>query len=418
VSKYIPKPTPTILQSLIDTRIQKKAWERSQQRLDEIEILDEFFHNDSGCFRWKHIRNAYFNDFINIFRVVDLYKKWRDQNEYLWLELINIKTDAIVGNLFFKCSKRGNDVYKHRLKQKFNFLEKLDPIYYFLDTDKHKYTSMLFVSLTVDPKKYSFNDSWMHISEELHFFETKLRQAYGKFVKFRVWEAHESGFPHCHIVYYFNNKTFKVFEQIRKKDEKQVYRVANKHNVKISNFWKMGNVDVQGVQDTHGAFSEVMKYITKNIWSTKGDLTNAMICLYRKQMYSISHCNPYKKRFQYWNKHNITNWRDQERSFMVNISKWAKKDFIGAIWGSQIYYQFYKECGELAEPETADLVRDFVHNCNIKDVVFRFVGCVSGRDVADFVPNLENDWLVCADPPPEFRYLVGINSDLFSFKEL
>ncbi len=454
MSRYTPRATDPVIQVLQKKKRGKKPWERDQQKLTDLELTDQFFKNVHGCYRWQFIRSAYFNDFIDIDRVVDLSKKWRDQNEYLWLEAIDTtipdNENNVVGNLFFKCAKRGNDVYKNRLKERFSFLDSLEPIYYFLDTDPKKYTPMVFLTFTVDPKKYTKDQAWDKISEELHLFESKLRQAYsgfkcskcgntwigkkkcprcvknfgskkvalkdnirtGSFVKFRVWESHESGYPHCHVVYYFHDKWFKSFKH------KDKYRIVTKHKNKISKFWRMGNVDIQAVQDTHGAFKEVKKYITKNIWNKKGDLTNALICLYRKQMYSLSKCDPFKKRFQYWEKNNITNWRDQERTFMSKLDTWSKKDFIGSVWGTQVYFQFYNESGNLAEPGAATLVREFVHNCNIDNIEFRFVGCVAAHDIKDFKPDLQNEWVLCADPPPEFKYIVGFDSELYSFEKV
>lgn len=411
MSKYTPRPTDPIIQHLTRSKMDRKPWNREQQKLTDIELTDEFFKNEHGCFRWDNIRNAYFNEFIDVNRVVDLYTKWRDQTEYLWLEAIDLSNNnEVVGNFFFKCAKRGNDVYKSRLNDRFNFLDSLDPIYFFLDIDPHKHTPMVFLTLTVDPKKYTLDDAWFKISDELHLFESKLRQKYGSFVKFRVWEAHASGYPHCHVVYYFHDKWFKVF------NHKNKYRITTIHKDSIEKMWLMGNVDIQAVQDTHGAFSEVKKYITKNIWNKKGELTNAMICLYRKQMYSLSACDPYKKMLSYIGEggHSIN---DISLYRMHNLSKWAKKDFIGAIWGTQIYYQFYKECGNLAEPGAATLVREFVHNCNNENIKFRYVGCVAAADLCGFLPNLNDEWLIYADPPPEFKFLMGFNSELFSFED-
>ena len=396
---------------------ERKPWQRDQQKLNEIELTDDFFKNDNGCYRWQNIRLAYFNNFIDMSRVVNLYNKWRDQKEYLWLEIVNTKTEEVMGDLFFKCAKRGNDVYKNRLKHKFSFLDSLNPIYFFLGDSKVKYTPMLFVSLTVDPKLYPNIDlAWLDISQNLHVFETKLRQKYGSFVKFRVWDAHESGYPHCHIVYYFHDKWFKAISHRRKKDNKLIYIIPTVHKNSIAKMWGMGNVDVQAVQDTHGAFNEVKKYITKNIWSDKGHLTNAMICLHRKQMYSLSLCDPYKQQIKYMrlNNHKIS-VNDLSRYTMLNLPKWAKKDFIGSIWGTQLYYQFYKERGDLAEPNTTALVREFVHNCNIDDVKFRYVGCVSYADMQNYMPNLNDDWIICSDPPPEFKLLMNLGRDELAF---
>lgn len=406
MSKYIKNSNDPCLYHILDKRKKRDPWNKTQLSLDEIELTDDFFKNIQGCFRWNKIRSAYFNDFINIERVKDLFIKWREQNEYLWLEAVDTNTNEVVTNFFCKCSKRGNDVYKHRMKEKFSFLENLDPIYFFLDTDKEKYSPMIFISPTIDPKKYTLNQAWEIISKELHIFETKLRQTYGTFVKFRVWESHESGYPHCHIVYYFHKKYFKVF------NHKDKYRIVTKHKNKITKYWKMGNIDIQAVQDTHGAFKEVKKYITKTIWNKKGDLTNALICLFNKQMYHISLCDPFKKRLQYYKKHNITEWREQERILMAKLDKWGKKDFIGSIWGTQTYFQFYLKRGNLAEPSATTLVKELMHNCNIENVKFRFVGCISATDLKEFMPKMDNEWVLIGDPPPEFKYLIGFDTDL------
>ena len=399
---------------------------QGSKQLNCIDITDDFFLNNQGCYRWNKIRAAYFNEFINVDRVVDLYKKWKDQTEYLWLDGLNINGEY-VASLFVKASKRGNDVYRSRLKKKFDFLESLDPIYFFGDWGS-KNTPMLFITPTVDAKRYSLDEAWEKISNELHMFETKLRQQYGSFIKFRVWEAHESGYPHCHVVYYFHDKWFHVFEHWTKKKNKQgelvsklTYRVANKHKNKISSFWSMGNVDVQGVQDTHGAFSEVKKYITKNIWSSKGDLTNAMICLHRKQSYGISLCDPYQALERYYQKHNITDWKEQERLRPGLFEKFRKKDFIGSIWGMKIYQWFYNEANvNLAEPGFTDLVKDSVHNCNkqFPEIVdFRFRGCVAYADMLQFMPDLSDDWVIIADPPPEMKFILGFYSDEIKFNK-
>ena len=400
-----------------------KPWERSQQKLTELYIADEHFHNKQGCFRWKFIRSAYFSNFIDTDKVVDLYQKWRDQQEYLWLDGFDIQGEY-VKSLFVKCSKRGNDVYKSRLKTKFSFLNNLDPIYFFGEWGR-KCTPMIFVTLTVDSKKYDIDQAWDQISMELHLFESKLRQKYGSFVKFRVWESHESGFPHAHIVYYFHDKWFQAFKH------KDKYRITTKHKDTISNYWSMGNVDVQAVQDTHGAFSEVQKYITKNIWSKKGDLTNAMICLHRKQMYWISQADPYVKlheamdayREMYENKLTIKQVLHLELQLLQTLmQEFLHKDFIGSIWGKQIYDSFYKDgCVDLAEPNTTALVKDSVHYCNIaypEIVKFRFVGCVLHADLLQFMPDLSDSWVIIADPPPDLEGYLSILNRVYSLDEV
>lgn len=384
-------------------------WEREQQKLTDLDITDEYFQNKYGCIRWKYIRGAYNNGFIDKERVVDLCRKWRDTRENLWLDGFDIEGKRII-SCFVKSCKRGNDVYKSRLKQKFSFLEKLDPIYFFGEWGV-KSTPMLFVTCTVDPKKYTLDEAWKLISVELHLFEAKLYQEYGSFVKFRVWEAHESGYPHYHACYYFHDTWFHVFEH------KEKYRIANKHREKISGFWSMGNVDIQGIQDTHGAFSEVKKYITKSIWNEKGDLTNAMICLHRKRMYSISLCDPFDQELMndVYNRdliqQGVVFYKRDSKGLEVPVEESIKHDIVGSIWGMDMYLSFYRNSIDLAEPNNTDLVRDVVHNCNKEYpdvVVWRFVGIVLHDDLRLFMPDLSDSWVLFGDPPPELEGYLGL----------
>jgi len=382
-------------------------WEHSQKTLQQeypIKITADDFKNDWGFIRWWRIRDGYFSGVIDTDMVTELYKEWRDSAEYFMLNGIDID-DNIVINAFVKACKRGNDVYKAMLQNKFGILDKLEPLYFFQEDWGRKCTPMLFVTLTVDPKKYTLDNAWVSISEDLHLFEAKLRQEYGRFVKFRVWEAHESGYPHSHIVYYFLDHVFEAFEH------KGKYRISNKHRYLFKKWWTMGNIDVQAVQDTMGAFSEVKKYITKNIWNTKADKTNAMMTLFRKQSYWVSSFN--------YRKHTTKLFKEgktvDEVSNVVatNIDKWAKRDFVGAIWGVNAYMELYRNREEgLAEPRLTALVTETMCNCNkaFPEIVkWEFAGFILGCDLAAFVDDYDSQWaIVMADPPPDLWSWVNI----------
>ena len=261
--------------------------------------------------------------------VVDIYREWRDASEFFMLDGYDLDEKHVM-SVFVKASKRGNSIYKQRIKQKFSFLDGLPPIHFFCEDWGVKRSPMLFVTLTVDPKRCDIDTAYEDIAVQLNRFETLLRQKYGTFVKFRVWEVHENGYPHSHTVYYFHNTTFDVFEHFNKKKEgqtrqKRTFRIINKHRDAIANMWKMGHIDIQAVSDTLGAFSEVKKYITKNIWGKKADLTNAMLTLYRKQAYSISSCN-YVKQVEKL----ILVGSIEERSTEISnyLDGWMRKDWL------------------------------------------------------------------------------------------
>lgn len=323
-------------------------------------LTDDYFKNEKGFYRWSLIREAYHLGLISQDKVVSLYRNWRDTSEFFLMDGFDVWGDYRL-SAYGKCSKRGNDVYKHRVNEKFKILDKL-PSLNFSEIFPDNRTPMIFVTLTVDTKLYSLDQAWDNISNELHKFESSLRQQYGDFVKFRVWEAHKSGYPHSHIAYYFKRRMFITFPHKRKKDGVIVHRIPTKHKDKINSFWGMSNsrngVDVQAVVSTSGAMSEIKKYVTKSIYNEKGDKTNAMLCLYRKQQYALS------------------------------------KDFVEVIWGDRS--QGVKT-DSLKNDSFSLLVKDTVHNCNneYSEVCdFRYSGVMS-----------EAEMYLCdgfGEPPPIF----------------
>jgi hypothetical protein len=369
--------------------------------LDLYTATIDDFRNEYGCLRWHKFRTAYHMGLIPDEMVLPFYLSWRDDSEYFMLNGLDIQ-DKHVLSVFVKAAKRGNDVYKKLINDKFSFLDSLEPIHFFNDWGIKK-TPMLFITFTIDTKRFNRDTAYQLISTKLNRFETLLRQKYGSFVKFRVWEVHESGYPHAHVVYYFHNKEFQVWEHLSKKG-KQTFRIGNKHKDAISKMWDMGFIDIQGVQDTLGAFSEVKKYITKNIWSNKADLTNAFLTLYRKQSYWVSTCD-YCKQVDKLELSGSINERSDK--ILEKIDSWIKKDFVGSIWGVGAYIEMYNKRNSLAEPSEAGLVMQTMCNYNIDKpeiVKWEFVGFISGCDLASFVPNFNDGYVYEMDKPPPELY--------------
>ena len=401
---------------------------------DESCLGNEYFETRKGCISLSQVRSAYFGGFISDKKVEDLYVEWRDTWEYLWMDGYD-PTGNFVKTCFVKSSKRGNDVYKALVKERFSYIDSLPPIFFFDDCHSIKRTPMIFVTLTVDPRKYSKHEAWRSISYELNKFETRLRQLVtywlkkqglqhlkGSFVSLKSFEAHESGYPHIHATYFFHNWSFIVFPHYRGNEDIE-YRLPDKFSKQIQRLWSMGsNVKIQGVQDTLGAFSEIRKYVTKEIFSPKSVKTCAMLWVYRKNSYSLSRCNPFDKKLP----KSIVLVKDIfERDRLTreylskNIEKWRSNDFIGSIWGAETYLQLYskKLCGGVAEPTTTDLVCDTMRDYNNAEpeiAFFKFRGSVKRDDLALFFDNLPEKWFLPVDPPPELmaemRFFFGIDT--------
>lgn len=427
MSKYYSKSTLISEFSCFDTSKIHRPWDmvsyNGQTELKDREFLPMWVKNRYGCIRWCHLRNAYSFGYLSIDQIVDYWREWKDTREDLWLDSYTA-ADQYVDTTLVAAAKRGNEWYKARVNRKFDFLDNLEPVHFFCEEWGQKLTPMIFVTLTVDTKKYSLDLAWDIVSYELHLFETKLRQEYGPFVKFRVWEAHKSGYPHCHIVYYFLDRKFEVWEHFDKKKGKfngnRTYRVANKHRDKIRGFWSMGpNVDIQGVSDTLGALSEVKKYVTKTIWSNKGDLTNAMLCLHRKQSYWISSCNPWSKVDKAIAAGAISCDVDGRSEYIAaNVDKWARKDFVGVVWGSTAYLELYKNVPNgLAEPNIGALVSPILHNCNNDKpeiAYFKYRGSFLHEDLKLLAGGIGDNSEIHTIPPPEIRVYFGVDKPSFS----
>jgi len=427
--------------------IERYPWDVKQKNLRdkypiEVEVSKDWFKNAYGMYRWHLIRSAYDRDVIGEDFVTDLYQDWRDTTEFFKIDGENILGEYAGVSAFVKAAKRGNDVYKDRIRKKFSFFDELPPIDFFDDSWGHKTTPMLFITLTIDQKRYSIKEAYDVISQEFNRFETLLRQKFGNFVHFRVWEAHESGYPHVHVIYYFLKRSFEVWEHWNDPGDesgiKQTWRVSNKVRDSIKQMWSMGwNLDIQGVRDTLGAFSEVKKYVTKSIWSSKANKTNAMLTLFRKQSYHISSKNPFTQPFPATQSFpesliddtpatDISMKQVLERDMLKNqylgsmVNVWASYDFIGAIWGVDWYLRFYDALRlkneTLVEPGLSALVTETMHNYNIEFpeiVSWRFVGFVLGSDLEPIFGDLAKSWcFVVKDPPPEVDLCVNL-SDVY-----
>lgn len=314
--------------------------------------VDECFTNENGAIRCHHVRGEYFSGHIKLPDVLDLYRSWRDDPEYFilrkWLELDEsqirltskeseyedtwyVNEGIIPVYELIKASKRGNDVYQNLVESKLSGMMELPNLQFFDEHSADKRTCLLFITLTYDTKRKNTDCAWIDIGKEFHLFHNNLRKKYGKVEIFRTWESTQNYYPHVHCMILFWDHDFPVIEHTNR-DGQTTYRIPYKDVQDIAGYWH-SNIDVQAMQDTHGCIKELTKYITKDLCSNKGDKTNAMIWLYRKQSYAIS------------------------------------KGFTKAICGWEIDY---------SEPTNADLINQMC-NCNQRPIKFEFLGILRGK---------------------------------------
>jgi hypothetical protein len=226
--------------------------------------------------------------------IVNRFVKWEIEVKYMIMCHEKEDYRNLLGEYEYvavKCAKRGNDVYQRRVENRLFGIKSRTANVQF-DYWRKPYTNMLFVTLTYDAKRCSFVDAWVNLGTEFNLFNANLRKQYGKFSIFRTWESYESGYPHIHAIYLFEEHRFKVFPSYEKKTEgktRLVWRIEDKDG--LAKYWHSW-VDVQAVQDLHGGIRYLEKYIMKcakfNQEDTKGLMTLAMCWVFRKKSFYVS----------------------------------------------------------------------------------------------------------------------------------
>lgn len=190
----------------------------------------------------------------------------------------------------FKYSdKRGNAGYTKKVNERWGEfdIENYTP---FFDPKSRalKSTPMLYQTLTNNCEG-SVRDSWLEIGEKLNLYFSNVRKKFGKFHVARCFESFYNGYPHIHLVLYFEDHRFPIaFEQT--KDGHRIYRIMGREW--FQNHWD-AFVDIQGCYDNN-----VIYYLTKHnkkfseTITKKSDdkhlLTLSRCWLYRKRSFSVS----------------------------------------------------------------------------------------------------------------------------------
>jgi len=343
--------------------------------------IDEALCNAHGSIRRCYVKQAFLNGGLSLDEVTELYQQWRDDDEYFLLEAdVSCIEDITIGGdsyfyarypeeytgnkklhhvfKFVKMAKRGNDVYKFLVGERFKPLEDLRDIVFFDEDWGVKETRMLFVTLTYDPSLCDIITAWGNIGTEWANFKKNIEKQFGKVSCFRTWESTKKYYPHIHAIIIFKEYKFPVFSHVDKKGKKS-FRIPSHDKDKISSYWH-SHVDIQGVSNTSGAVRELKKYITKDLCSKKGDITNSMIWVFGKQSYAIS------------------------------------RDFAGLLDNNLSSKMFQ-------DVRADDLIKREMANCHQEGLDWRFVGVFRGKKIG----VSGGFWVVSmSKPPPKIIKLI------------
>lgn len=259
--------------------------------------------------------------------------------------------------VLIELSKRGNDKYVKQFKEKLNPLFLKPSIMFFDPLFNRKVTPMLYTTLEWNSNEYTISEAWRNVGSKFNNFLSKIKQKYGKIEFLRVWQTHESGYPHIHMLIYFKEKEFEVFDHTSKKGKKTFRLSYQGEDLKfLKNCWGCGFSDYIGVDDTKEGLKDLLKYITRDLKGGKSDLTNTMVWIYGKQAIGIS------------------------------------KKFIPELWGEPPI--------DLTEPNVFDEINS--HKCNSNMELIRIeVFPTIPADLLDFsYQSNMYDWNDPPDPPP------------------
>jgi hypothetical protein len=234
----------------------------------------------------RGFRKEYLRQNFSVEEIVEKYKEWVSETTYMILSKWNNekwKNDVFA----IKCSKRGNDIYRLRVKNRFVGLShRTEDIEFFNHKDRanDKTTCALWVTLTYDTKLCSYKEAWEQIGIEFNAFMAYVRRNFGKVSTCRVFESFENGYPHIHCILLFKEYTFNVF-----RDSMGQFRVQEKDV--IAQGWH-SNVDVKAMSSLAGGFSYLKKYLLKGIdfenADSNGLKTLALCWVYRKRAFAVS----------------------------------------------------------------------------------------------------------------------------------
>jgi hypothetical protein len=259
---------------------------------DSLSEVSKIFHvpgvktTSKEKIRLYKVRSQYNAGLVDQQQLESLWKQWKDEPEFLIIQ--NQDTGE---NLAMKCSKRGNDVYQYRIKERFREIDYLaSDLDYdnFSPNDTDKKTNALFVTLTYDTKRCTQSESWNNIGKEYNRWISNLKRKFGKFSGIRCFESFVNGYPHIHALIFFEDRKFDVFEHCPTNDIMQgsTYRIQEKKQFQS---WH-SNVDVLAVNNMSQALHYITKYLKKsnNEDSPKYATTQSLLWVHNKRSFSIS----------------------------------------------------------------------------------------------------------------------------------
>ena len=262
--------------------------QRDELDPDDVPEIAGAVRTPAGKLRLYQTREWWFSEERNLGELVQIYERWKAQDEYLHLAVF--EGDKKIKEIAVLASKRGNRVYVSRVKKRILPLLRLD-----LPQGNRSWnrTKLLFVTLTYDTKLCSPAEAWLSISKEYNRWITNLRKKFGKVYALRVFECTRQGYPHVHVLLLFEEVEFLFFLLNGK------FRIPREFRDRIRQGWH-SFVDVEAVVSPRQAIAYTIKYLLKvhggsvegkTPWEISQEgvsRTLALLWIHKKRGYSLS----------------------------------------------------------------------------------------------------------------------------------
>ena len=241
----------------------------------------------NGKVRLHQTRRWFFEN-PNETELIQVFEQWRSQNEYLHFAVFN--GEEKVREVAVLCSKRGNPVYRHRVRNRvMPFLDLKLPE----GNRSWNKTKMLFVTLTYDTGLCPPSEAWVSVSDQFNAWVSGIRNKFGEISYIKVFESTKRGYPHLHLLIVFKEHEFSYFALNGK------FRIPRAIRDRVRSGWH-SFVDVEAIVSPGQAIAYMLKYLLKthgaNIegktpWEISQvgvSKTLALLWVYHKRGYSIS----------------------------------------------------------------------------------------------------------------------------------
>lgn len=244
-------------------------------------------------------QSLFLNGFMGISDVVESYRQWLAIYFYVVCNRF-VRGDFEYG--IFHSLKRGDERYSALVCRKFAALGRFGKgLSYFGDGVREAVSgSGLLVTLEYDSNKIGLADAWLRVGVDLNRWICGIRRKFGKVSMIRVFESHESGYPHVHALLVFHEYSF-FGRSMKNKRGRLIYRVVGADfdslksvfhgSVKIGDRWSHGFSDFEMVSSYGGGIRYLAKYLGKStsfeLAGSKGALTLAMCWVFGKRSFGF-----------------------------------------------------------------------------------------------------------------------------------